>query len=176
MIDDDIFMVIDRQRITLHLVLVSHTKTEKADDDIVRLDDYRISGYTDTVSGSCLTGDSEVSSGYLQLAFEVNRPCYIEYNRSCPVHLYGLTQCALSRLSRRFVPFVFQCSDMNDDTSAASGGQTTPSLRTRKSQCRLDGFRFIPSSASQQTERQSQPYGIFNTHSHSKAYHSKPPH
>ena len=132
-VNDDVFSVVDRERITLHFVLVSHTKTEEPHDDVARFDDHRVSGDTDTITGCCLSCDSEITARYIQLRGQVDGSRDIEDNCPGSIHLHGMPQRTEYRLTGCFVARVFKSSNVHHDTSPASGCKLTTALSPRES-------------------------------------------
>ena len=175
MIDDDVMAVVDRQRITFHLILVTHTETKETDDDIACLDHHGVAGYADAVTRCCLTGDGYVTALDLQLLTEVDRSRHIEHDRTCAVHLQRLAQRTDDGLAGGFVLLVGEGRDVHNYATASTGGVFTAAVSTRKSNHRRSRLRLRPrliSTASREAEREAeQQDGCFNRGSHSTVCH-----
>ena len=159
---------------SFHLVLVTHTETQEADDDIARFDDHRIAGNTYTVTRSCLTCDSQIATSNIQLAGQIDRTGYVEDNRTCAIHLHGLTQRTLDRLSGGFIAFVGEGCDMHYHAAAASRSVSSATIRARESEHGrwLRSWLLRSHTPNEAEESEEQDICAINTHSHSKAYHS----
>ena len=75
--------------ITESYVLRTATEAHVANHDIVCIDQERLSGDADTISGSCLSGNRYIRGTYANRAFQTNHSRYIEYNNTCTSRFAG---------------------------------------------------------------------------------------
>ena len=175
MVHDDTTMIVDRERITLHLVLVAHTEAQEAHNDVTGLDDHGIARNTNTVAWGCLTRDSQVATRDFQLALELDGTGYVEDDGTRTVHLHGFAQRTLDRQTGGLVAFVGERSDMHHNASASTRSILTATICARESEHRGGRFYGIRLGlTSRNTEQRKQQYdAVINTHSHSRVYRWK---
>jgi len=169
----DIFVLTDGQRIAFHLVLVSHTEAQEAEDDIAGFDDYRIAGNTDSVAGSRLPGHRKVTARNLELAFQMDCSRNIEDNRAGSVHLECLTERTDGGLFGNLVACVLERRDMYHDPFASTRDIFATTLRTGES--RYAGrSRLIasasPTSGEAERESRKDKSRFFNRDNHSREF------
>ena len=88
MIYDDVLMLFSPKCIaTIRLtfsceIIRSHSKTHKTNNDIISLYRNRIAFHTNTVSGSCLTGNCQVTVYYFQWAVQIYQSTHCKHNRT----------------------------------------------------------------------------------------------
>ena len=63
-------------------IIRSHSKTHKTNNDIISLYRNRIAFHTNTVSGSCLTGNCQVTVYYFQWAVQIYQSTHCKHNRT----------------------------------------------------------------------------------------------
>ena len=75
--------------ITESYVLRTAAEAHVANHDIVCIDQERLSGDANTISGSCLSGNRYIRGTYTDRAFQTNHSRYIEYNNTCTSRFAG---------------------------------------------------------------------------------------
>ena len=75
--------------ITESYVLRTAAEAHVANHNIVCIDQERLSGDADTISGSCLSGNRYIRGTYAIRAFQTNHSRYIEYNNTCTSRFSG---------------------------------------------------------------------------------------
>ena len=111
--------------ITESYVLRTAAEAHVANHNIVCIDQERLSGDADTISGSRLSGNGYIRGTYANRAFQTNHSRYIEYNNTCTSRFAGFAQCSGAG--------IFQRSDHDHFTSTTTGSIHTSAFRAGES-------------------------------------------
>ena len=78
--------------ITMIYIGLSTTETHMTHYNIMSLHPKRFTGYTNTVTRCCLSGNSNIRSANNDRSFQFNNPCHIEYNDTGTTCFASLTK------------------------------------------------------------------------------------
>jgi len=88
MVQHDVGTVATPNGIRLHVVDISQSETQVADDDVIGVDRYIITFQADAIARSCLSGDGHVTLADTQAAVQADDTGHLEQNGT----FAGLTQ------------------------------------------------------------------------------------
>ena len=134
MVDNDVYKIHATQAIALVIshISISQTETHITDNHIVSTDGERIIGHTDTIAGSRLSGQSDITVSNAERTFQMNGSRHIENNGTRAALIQTPTQRTLTRCSIAFV-IVFERVHHINFTTTTTGSVTTKTFCTGKS-------------------------------------------
>ena len=134
MVDNDVFKIHAAQAIAFVIShkSISQTETHITDNHIVSTDSERIIGHTDTITGSRLSGQSDITVSDAQRTFQMNGSRHIENNGTRAALIQTPTQRTLTCCSIAFV-IVFERVHHINLATTTTGSVTAKTFCTRKS-------------------------------------------
>jgi len=126
MVDDDIALMGGGDCIVRDFVLIAQAQAQKAQDQIVGIQDNGIALDTDAVTGRCLTGHGQIAVFDHNRRLQGNGSRHVKDHSSRPPGFEGSAQTACSA--------VLQMGDRDHPTAAAARSESPVSFGARKRQ------------------------------------------